>query len=47
MGESKLEDVVRYIARQPEHHRRLTFQEEFRRLCAKHGVKIDERYVWD
>ena len=47
VSESKREEVVRYIARQPEHHRRLTFQEEFRRLCAKHGVQVDERYVWD
>ena len=36
-----------YIANQPEHHRRVTFQEEFRRICRKYGVEIDERYVWD
>ena len=36
-----------YIARQEEHHRRETFQDEFRRLCRKYGVEIDERYVWD
>jgi putative transposase len=47
VSESKREEVVRYIQRQQEHHRRLTFQEEFRRLCAKHGIAIDERYVWD
>jgi hypothetical protein len=23
------------------------FQDEFRRICRKYGVEIDERYVWD
>jgi REP element-mobilizing transposase RayT len=36
-----------YIANQEEHHRRETYQDEFRRLCKKYGVEIDERYVWD
>ncbi len=39
--------VDKYIERQPEHHRKMTFQEEFRMICAKHLVEIDERYVWD
>jgi REP-associated tyrosine transposase len=46
-SESKREEVQRYIQRQEEHRRRLTFQEEFRQLCARHGIEIDERYVWD
>ena len=36
-----------YIANQPKHHRQVSFQDEFRRLCQKYGVEIDERYVWD
>jgi hypothetical protein len=36
-----------YIANQAEHHRGVTFQDEFRRLCEKNHVEIDERYVWD
>jgi len=47
VSESKRSEVEQYIHRQQEHHKRLTFQEEFRSLCAKHGVDIDERYVWD
>jgi putative transposase len=39
--------LTAYIANQSEHHRRESFQDEFRRLCRKHGVEIDERYVWD
>lgn len=36
-----------YIARQEEHHKRFSFQDEFRELCKRYGVSIDERYVWD
>lgn len=39
--------LLKYIANQEEHHRKVSFQDEFRRLCAKYGLKIDERYVWD
>ena len=36
-----------YIANQEEHHKKETFQDEFRRLLAKYAVEYDERYVWD
>ena len=42
-----VEALIGYIANQEEHHRRESFQDEFRRICAKYGVPIDERYVWD
>ena len=44
---SHVESVREYIATQAEHHRHESFQEEFRRLCKKYGVELDERYVWD
>ncbi len=44
---SNREQVLRYIQDQEQHHKRMTFQEEYRRICAQHGVPIDERYVWD
>jgi putative transposase len=47
VSESKKDDVLRYIANQEQHHRRLTFQDEFRKLCERHRLAIDERYVWD
>ncbi len=41
-------DVVRqYIASQKEHHRKFTFQDEFRALLKQYGLEWDERYVWD
>ena len=47
VSESKVAEVKRYIANQETHHRRMTFQEEFRELCKRHAMELDERYVWD
>jgi REP element-mobilizing transposase RayT len=47
VSQSILDQVIEYIDRQPEHHGRMSFQEEFRTLCVKHNVPIDERYAWD
>jgi len=47
VSESNVEQVKRYIANQEEHHKHISFQDEFRELCKRHGIEIDERYVWD
>ena len=47
IGRSQLDTVIQYVENQEEHHRKLTFQEEYRRFLAKYEVKFDERYVWD
>src|SRR5579863_3888920 len=44
---SHLPGLKRYIESQEEHHRRESFQDEFRRLLKKYAVDYDERYVWD
>jgi REP element-mobilizing transposase RayT len=44
---SHVDPVSGYIDDQVEHHRHETYQDEYRRLCKKYGVAIDERYVWD
>ena len=44
---SNIEDVIQYIRRQHEHHRRQSFQNEFRALLERHKIPFDERYVWD
>ncbi len=42
------DDAVRqYISNQAEHHRRTTFQEEFREFLRRHEIPYDERYIWD
>jgi len=47
VSQSKIQDVRRYIANQEQHHRRMSFQDEYRALLEKHGVEFDERYLWD
>jgi REP-associated tyrosine transposase len=47
VSESQATAVIRYVSRQEEHHRQLTFQEEFRRFLDRYGVTYDERYMWD
>ncbi len=42
-----VEPVWLYIANQEEHHRAVSFQDEFRRLLKKYELEWDERYVWD
>src|SRR5262245_56819690 len=47
IGQSGVDALKKYIARQKEHHRKKTFQEEYRDFMAKYRVEYDERYVWD
>ena len=39
--------VIRYIINQKNHHRKQTFQNEYRRILKENNVSYDERYVWD
>jgi REP element-mobilizing transposase RayT len=43
---SRLDDVRRYIEGQQAHHKRVSFQEEFRTFLARNGVECDEEYMW-
>jgi REP-associated tyrosine transposase len=47
IGQSQVAAVKKYIARQEQHHRRVSFQKEFRRFLERYQVQYDERYVWD
>ena len=47
VSESNVPAAVRYIENQDEHHRVMTFQDEYRALLKKHGIAWDEAYVWD
>ena len=47
IGESMVAATRRYIARQKEHHRRRSFQQELRTFLEKYQIEYDERYVWD
>ncbi|MCL5271530.1 MAG: IS200/IS605 family transposase [bacterium] len=43
---TNVERVKRYISNQKEHHRKETFEDEFRRFLRRYKVDYDERYVW-
>ena len=43
---SQLDKTIQYIKDQEEHHRKMTFQEEFLVLLKKHHIEFDERYLW-
>jgi len=46
IGTSQVDAVSEYIARQHEHHRARTFQEEYLSFLKEYKVEYDERYVW-
>jgi REP element-mobilizing transposase RayT len=43
---SNVDRVIRYIHNQEAHHRRRTFEDEFRELLRKHGVEYDPKHVF-
>ena len=47
VSSSRKESVVRYITGQKEHHKMVTFKEEFITFLEKYNIQYDERYLWD
>ena len=47
VSQSQFRNVIEYIQRQEEHHRKTDFKTEFRRFLERHEMEYDERYVWD
>lgn len=47
VSRSSVERVSRYIANQAAHHKEMTYKEEFLAFLKRHGVKYDERYIWE
>jgi putative transposase len=46
IGESQVEALTRYIATQADHHKVISFQDEFRALLRKYEIEFDEDLVW-
>ena len=42
-----LDAVKRYIEHQEEHHRAVSFQEEFLDFLQRHQIAYDPRYIWE
>jgi putative transposase len=45
VSKSQLPVTIDYVARQREHHRTRTFEEEYRAMLELHEIAFDERYV--
>ena len=41
-----IDNVIRYIQNQEEHHRKKTFREEYVVFLKAFGVEYDERYIF-
>lgn len=46
VSESNSEKVLQYIKNQREHHKKLSFREEYIKFLELHGIDYDERYVF-
>jgi putative transposase len=47
VSKSNVDSVYKYIQRQEEHHKQISFKNEYRAFLEKHQVEYDEKYVWD
>ncbi len=43
----EIDKVISYIENQKEHHRKKTFQDEYRTFFKKYKVDFNEKYIWD
>ena len=43
---SQKDAVLRYIKNQEEHHKKQTFEEEFKAFLVAHGVQYNEKFLW-
>ena len=44
---SHLPNLLNYIDTQEEHHKKISFKDEFRLFLKKYHIDYDEKYVWD
>jgi REP element-mobilizing transposase RayT len=44
---SLVEQVRAYIRNQAQHHKTMSFREEYRELLQRHGVEFDEQYLFE
>ncbi len=47
VSKSNVPDVIKYIQSQEEHHRRVSFKEEFIGFLEKHEIEYDKQYIWE
>lgn len=47
VSQSLHDKTKRYIENQKEHHKKMTFQDEYIMFLKEYGIGYDERYVWN
>jgi putative transposase len=47
IGQSAYDDLRKYIQTQKDHHKNISFQDEYRAFLKKYHISYDEKYVWD
>jgi putative transposase len=47
VSHSQMDAVLKYTDGQQEHHRTLTFQQEFVQFLHRHEIEYDARYLWE
>lgn len=45
-SKSQIDGVVKYIQNQQEHHKKITFLDEYRKMLADFAVDFDEHYIF-
>ncbi len=45
--QEQVETLKRYIANQEDHHKKLTFTDEYYSLLKHYNIEYDEQYIWD
>ncbi len=45
-SKSHIGQVAHYIATQPEHHKKVSFRDEYKKILNDFGVEYDERYIF-
>ena len=46
VSQSGIKEVKKYIENQKEHHKKVTFRDEFIQFLQKYEIEYDERYLW-
>jgi putative transposase len=46
VSESQVERVGEYISTQEEHHRKMSFRDEYVALLRAHRIEFDDKYLW-
>ena len=44
---TQVDRLIDNIEHQEEHHKHITFQEEYRNILDRYGMEYDENYMWD